>query len=392
MTGRPQLFFAATAPGLESLCREELTGLTDTIGEVRIEPGGVAFGGRVTDGFRANLHLRTANRILMRIGSFKATNFRQLERQLAKIDWELFLPAGCRPEIRVTVHQCRLYHDAAIAERVERSVAARLVRFVSVGGQGASSLAPAPDPQRIFVLGTHDRFEVSLDSSGTLLYKRGIKQQVGRAPLRETLAAGALTLAGFDPGEPLIDPMCGSGTFSIEAAMRALNLAPGWYRDFAFMQWPCFKAAQWAHIRQQAQAQIETDTKAFIFASDLDRQPCERLAEQLKRFEIGAAVRVACRDFFTMRPDEVMATEGIAGPGLVAINPPYGRRLRPSDSDPRNTFFDQLAAVLTRRYRSWKLALIAPPHAVAAFRPLKLKPRSLHHGGLKLTLLTGRIK
>ncbi|WP_172683790.1 hypothetical protein [Desulfosarcina cetonica] len=131
-------------------------------------------------------------------------------------------------------------------------------------------LQPETPSQTLFVRVVEDRFSLSLDSSGPALYKRGYKTGAARAPIRETLAAAILMTAGYDPARPLVDPMCGAGTFSLEAAMMAKHVAPGANRDFAFMGWPAFAANPWAFLKRQAHRQMVVLDRPRIFASDLD--------------------------------------------------------------------------------------------------------------------------
>lgn len=382
VTGPVQTFFAATSPGLEQLCLTELQARPLSIKTAQVVTGGVQFKGRVRDCFRANLTLSTANRILMRIGVFNATNFRQLEKKLSDFNWELYLPAGQLPRINVTSRHSRLFHTAAISERFKISIAGRLVTIPA----GQTPSAHAPVPQIIFVRVVNDHFTLSIDSSGDLLYKRGIKKDVGRAPLRETIAAGILTLAGYTGREPLLDPMCGSGTFTLEAAMRAQKVPAGWFRDFAFKGWPCFRPRQWAYIRRQSENQISLLTKPFIFAFDHDRRICNVLQDKIETYGFSGAIRISCRDFFGVAPHEVSPR-----PGLVVINPPYG--LRMGDPDQIEAFFRRIYGTLKRAYRGWKLALIVPENRLAAMAPFqKMRLHRLHHGGLQLTLLIAEIK
>lgn len=377
-----QTFFAATSPGLEQLCLDELRAEPISIKTAEIISGGVQFKGRVQDCFKTNLTLCTANRILMRMGSFKATNFRQLEKKLSDVNWEFYLPVGRLPRINVTSRHSRLFHTAAISERIKTSIARRLLDIPV----GQTSSAHTPVPQIIFVRVVKDRFILSIDSSGELLYKRGIKKDVGRAPLRETIAAGILTLAGYTGREPLLDPMCGSGTFAIEAAMRAQKIPAGWFRDFAFESWPCFRPRQWAYIRRQSENRISLFTKPSIFASDHDRRICKVLQDKIEAYGFSEAIRISCQDFFGIAPHEVSPRTG-----LVVINPPYG--LRMGDSGQIDAFFLRIYRTLKRAYHGWKLALIVPENRLAARAPFQnMRLHRLHHGGLRITLLTAEIK
>jgi len=241
-------------------------------------------------------------------------------------------------------------------------------------------------PQSIFVRVANDRFTLSIDSSGDLLYKRGIKKDVGRAPLRETIASGILTLAGYTGREPLLDPMCGAGTFTIEAAMRAQKIPAGWFRDFAFKSWPCFRPRQWAYIRRQSENRISLLTKPLIFASDHDHRICKVLQDKIETHGFSGPIHVSCRDFFGIAPHEISPRTG-----LVVINPPYG--LRMGDPDQIDAFFLRIYRTLKRAYHGWKLALIVPENRLATLAPFqKMRLHRLHHGGLKLTLVTADIK
>ncbi len=382
INGPVQTFFAATSPGLEQLCLAELRAEPLCIKTAEVISGGVQFEGRVRDCYMANLTLCTANRILMRIGAFKATNFRQLEKKLSDFNWELYLPAGRLPRINVTSRHSRLFHTAAISERFKISIAGRLANIPA----SQTPSAHTPVPQIIFVRVVNDRFSLSIDSSGELLYKRGIKKDVGRAPLRETLAAGILTLAGYSGRQPLLDPMCGSGTFTIEAAMRAQKIPAGWFRDFAFKSWPSFRPRQWAYIRRQSENRISRPTKPFIFASDHDRRICNGLEEKINAYGFSRAVRIACRDFHRFKHSDVSPHTG-----LVVINPPYGRRL--GNRDKTDAFYIRIYRTLQRTCGGWRLALIVPDRRLIRRAPFqKIRLHRLHHGGLKLTLLTADIK
>src|SRR5574338_23347 len=217
----PLSCFAVTAPGLDALTARELTALglpvTDT------EPGGVSFEADVDGLARANLWLRTASRVLVRVAEFHAHSFAELERHARKVPWDDFLAEGARPVFRVTSKKSKLYHQDAIAERLERWI-----------GREASDDAS----EQLFIVRVHrDRVTISADASGELLHKRGYRLEAGKAPLRETLAAAMLLAIGWDGSVPLVDPFAGSGTIPIEAALIALGMAPGAGRAFAMDRW-----------------------------------------------------------------------------------------------------------------------------------------------------------
>lgn len=393
VSARFQAFFIATAPGLEKICFDELRALPLSLKEVAIVEGGIEFKGYVQDCYLANLHLRTASRILMRISSFHATNFRQLKRKLSAIPWELFLQNNQIPEIRVSTRHCRIYHKDAVADHVRESI---IERFQSACGLPATK--ECSYPQQLFVRAADDHFTLSINSSGELLYKRGLKKHGGRAPIRETLAAAALILADYDPAKPLVDPMCGTGTFSLEAALIARNIPPGWYRDFAFMEWPCFRMSRWQYIRRESEKLFKIVHRPLIFASDKDPAVSASLAETIRNLNLSEIINVSTRDFFSLLPTEIGMPHLAGSPqkkgpdqtGLVIINPPYGLRLGTKKDSQK--LFRQIVQKLQRSFKGWKAALIAPDKHLINAVPFNVKAYSLFHGGLKLTLLVGRIE
>jgi putative N6-adenine-specific DNA methylase len=243
--------------------------------------------------------------------------------------------------------------------------------------------------QKIFVRVLKDDFTVSIDSSGELLHKRGVKKQGGRAPIRETIAAAALNLAGYNVMEPLVDPMCGSGTFTIEAAMRANNIPPGWYRDFAFMDWPCFRQKRWDYIKKTARKEFSAVTVPTIFASDKDQKAVSAFRKQIRGYPFSKSIAVQQKDFFDLSPADFDLFGEVKQPGMVAINPPYGLRLgkRPES----RKLFQDIGRKLVLDFKGWKLILVAPHKSLLKNTPFRFTAAPFFHGGLNLTLLTGRI-
>jgi putative N6-adenine-specific DNA methylase len=378
--GRKRQFFAATAPGLETICREELRVLLPSGTPMAIVEGGVKFEGRLHDCYLADLNLRTANRLLMRIESFHAANFRELEKNLIAVPWELFILQDTPTHIRVTSRHSRLYHKDAVAGRVQASIA---LRFAQNEFSGEASPEPTVT-QQIFVRLSDNRFTLSIDSSGDLLHKRGIKPRAAKAPIRETLAAAALILSGYTGTEPLVDPMCGSGTFAIEAALIAQKIPPGRFRDFAFMEWPSFQPKRWQHMKQAAEKKIVQTNTPFIFASDRDDRAVCELEDSVTQHGLSGIVAVSTRDFFDLSPTELTNR-----PGLVTLNPPFGRRLglrRESEA-----LFLSVCERLKKEYKGWKFVLISLNPRLAGMIPFRSTTHLLPHGGLKVALMTGRI-
>jgi len=382
--GRDHLFFAATPPGFETLCLQELLKLRPVAGNARATAGGVEFEGRLEAGYQANLNLRSANRILMRVRTFKATHFRQLEKNLEGIPWELYLPHDSILKVNATTKHCRLHHSGAIAERFQKAIGKRLSAFEAEEAQPESGMTPSA-VQTIYVRGLDDRFTVSLDSSGALLYKRGLKRHTGSAPLRETLAAAALLMAGYDGRVPLIDPMCGTGTFSLEAALMAKHIPAGWFRDFAFTRWPSFLTRRWNYIRRQFESGIMRFEQPLIFASDNDDDACRKLKSCAQLHDLTDAVLIQQKDFFDLDPGGLTDQSGV-----ICLNPPYGRRLGGQRESEK--LFAAICDKLKQAYTGWKLVLFTPVRKLADTVPVHAKPFPVVHGGLKLMLLIGKIK
>ena len=378
VAGRVRTYFAVTAPGFEPLCLEELKALAPPVANAAIIPGGVEFQGRLVDCYRANLNLRTASRILMRIDQFKATNFMQIENKAAQIPWEFYLTSDSLPQINAITHRCRLYHTDAVGERILKAVS-RWREAVS-----SSIRSPNPIDQTLYIRGVDDRFTVSIDSSGQNLHKRGLKRHPGKAPLRETTAAAALVLAGYHGQQPLIDPMCGTGTFSLEAAMIARNLPAGGFREFAFMGWPSFRKTQWDYLRRQSKAISGIEPQPLIFASDKDPMAYQRLKKCLSRHKLSGIITLSQRDFFDIRPADLTERTG-----LVAINPPYGRRLE--NRQKSDALFLNICTQLKRHYKGWQLILVSPTRQLAKKVPLSLTAHPISHGGLKPVMMIGTI-
>jgi len=381
IVGRDHPFFAVTLPGLESLCREELAALPIDPQQLQIQKGGVLFQARLQDAYAANLHLRTATRILMRIGQFRAANFRQLEKQLRMFPWELYLFQQQPFEIKVTSRRSRLIHTTAIAQRFKQAINARRSIHPGLPAPGDTP----PKALKLAVRGMADTFTLSLDSSGDPLYKRGLKTAGSAAPLRETFAAAMLAKAGYSRDTILVDPMCGSGTLALEAALAASRIPPGWYRKFAFMDWPAYRSGRWKHLLKMAGNQIDIPPAPLIFASDRDPAAVAKLSAIIAGSDIESAIQTRTGDFFTLSPPN----RGTAH-GVIMLNPPYGIRLK--TRGPRAQLYADIGHRLISHWSKWNLALILPHPNLRHQLPFRVETMDFTHGGLDLTLATGKIE
>ena len=379
--------FAVTAPGLEPIAAEELRalGVTDAVAE----PGGVAFSGGHERLYEANLQLRTASRVVARVAEFGARTFFELERHARRVAWEAYLNPGRPVRVRVTCRKSRLYHSDAVGERIIAAIAHRvgsigLGAVVHAGEDEADGAGSAPehDPagaQLFTIRFLHDRCTVSADSSGALLHLRGYRQAVAKAPMRETLAAAVLLGAGWRGESPLVDPLCGSGTIAIEGALVARRIAPGVGRKFAFMEWPNFSERTWKTVHDRATNGTLLRSPVEIIASDRDAGATTATAANADRAEVAEDIDVRTHALSAIRPP--------AGPGLLAVNPPYGVRV--GQSDELRNLYAALGQVARTKFPAWTVALLAADRKLSGRTGLPLQPvfRS-SNGGIPVELLT----
>jgi putative N6-adenine-specific DNA methylase len=372
--------FAVAAPGLEPIVAHELTALGLRPG--RLEPGGASFGGTIDDLARANLWLRTATRVVARVGEFHARAFGELERHARRLPWERLLTVRRPVRLRVTCKKSRLYHSDAVAERLAGAIDARLGSGASFALEGGDDDALPDDAQLVVARVFHDRCTVSADSSGELLHRRGYRLATAKAPLRETLAAAMLLGSGWDPGRPLIDPLCGSGTIPIEAALLARRIAPGLYRRFAFMDWPEFDAARWERMLDDARARIAPEAPAPIQGSDRDAGAIEAALQNAERAGVGADVE--------LRQAPLSAISPPRGPGWLVTNPPYGARV--GDRDTLRNLYSQLGNVARAKAVRWTLAFLSPAAELETRVGVELATVfQTRNGGIPVRLVRGRV-
>ena len=230
---------------------------------------------------------------------------------------------------------------------------------------------------RIYGFLTADRVTLYLDTSGEALFKRGNRKEAGIAPLRENLAAGILKLAGWEPGIPLLDPMCGSGTFLIEAAMMALNIAPGIERWFAFEKFKTYDAAAWEAIYNEAAAAEKPKTVLPIFGSDKYGEALDAARANLQH--------AGLEDVVQLKQVDVLNVSAPAPNGILVANPPYGERL--GDEQELAEFYPQLGNVLKKHFGGWNAYIITADPALAKLIRLTASRRTpLYNGALECRL------
>nr|WP_319251090.1 class I SAM-dependent RNA methyltransferase [uncultured Celeribacter sp.] len=356
--------FLGTQPGLEDVLLSEVkeAGFSHPVAV----GGGVTIEGGWADVWRANLILRGAARVLARIGEFRAFHLAQLDKRARKFPWGDVL----RPDVPfrvevVTGKKNKIYHAGAAQERIERAITEEL---------GASVSPEAPVVLKVRI--DDNNVILSVDTSGEALHKRGHKSAVGKAPMRETMAASFLRACGYDGQEPVLDPMCGSGTFVIEAAEWAMNLMPGRARGFAFEHLAGFDAAAVAAIRADWTSR---DTDLCFYGSDRNVNVIGMAQTNAAR----AGVDAQCQ----FKPVPVSAVERPAGPpGLVIVNPPYGARI--GKKKDLYALYGAFGTVMAERFPGWRVGMVTSDGQLAQATKLPWMPTGapIAHGGLKVRL------
>lgn len=365
MRSTPLRLFAVATPGLEPVLASELQALPGAR-ELVVHPGGVEFTADLSTLYRANLWLRSASRVLLRMGELRALHFASLRRQVAQLPWERFAAAPVRVVVAATAHHCRLYHSGGIAERISLGIADRGVAVLP-----ANAPANAAPELHVIARGQDDVFTLSVDTSGELLHRRGYRAEDNGAPLRETLAAGLIQLAGWNGGTPLLDPTCGSGTLVIEAALLAAQRAPGGARSFAFHAWPTFVPAIWSQLVEEAQSQQRTLAPGLLHASDIDPQAIALARRNATRAGVESMISWEVADAGRRKLPA-------APPGLVLCNPPYGVRL----ASPQRLY--QNLGRLARSAAGWRLGVVTSAPHLARAAGLGAADHSLVSGGLRV--------
>ena len=385
MTGRgppPTLdCFAVTPPGVEAITAAELLALGITPGAA--EPGGISFGAGPRQLYEANLSLRTANRVLVRLAEFPARAFYELERKAKRVPWETVVASGAAVRFRVTSRKSRLYHLDGIAQRLANCVNGQrsTVNGTRPTSEDEDDGAAADTAEQLFVVRVfRDVVTISADSSGALLHRRGYRLASGKAPLRETLAAAMLLGAGYDGRAPLVDPFSGSGTIPIEAALLARRIAPGLRRGFAFERWPSFEADAWRAVKAEAEARVLSRAPAAITGSDRDAGAIEAARANASRAGVEADIE--------LRRAALSSIEPPPGPGFLVTNPPFGVRI--GERDRLRDLFARLGQVARSRYRGWTVAILAARAEHVRATGLPLEPVwSSSSGGVKVRLFRG---
>lgn len=355
------IFLVAT-PGLEAPLAAELRALG---WKPEAQPGGLTIRGNWRDVWRANLMLRGATRVLARIGSFRALHLAQLDKRARKFPWDRVLRPEYPVRVEATCRASRIYHAGAARQRVERALREEL---------GAEITPDAAIVVKVRI--EDDLVTISLDTTGESLHKRGHKEAVAKAPMRETMAAMFLREMGYDGSQPVLDPMCGSGTFVIEAAEIAAGLAPGRSRGFAFEQLASFEPETWDAMRVAIAPQSPIPQ---FFGSDRDAGAVRMSLANAERAGVTGFTRFERCPISDLEPPD-------CAPGIVIVNPPYGARI--GNKGPLYGLHAAMGEVFRERFKGWRVGIVTSDAGLAKATGLAWQPPGpiVAHGGLKVRL------
>ncbi len=371
--------FAACLPGLEPVLLEEVRAAVAA--SAQSAPGGVQWTGDLASMYRANLQLGLASHVLLRVGEFSVRSLGELVRKVAQLGWEEWVAAGEEVAVRATCRRSRLYHTGAVQQRVVEGIARRL------GARGARSEAsttvPAAEPITVVARLAFDRCQLSIDTSGAPLHRRGWRRQPGAAPVRADLARAALRTVGWAGDGLLVDPLAGVGTIAIEAAQLARGMAPGRMRSFAFERGALCDAALWQQVRAAADARVRPAAEPCVFASDRDARAIDALRDHAAHAGVAEDVSV---EQAPLSAAGVWAR--LPARGALVTHPPFGRRL--GDRGGLRPLYRALGGIGRQLPPAWRLAWLAGDRRLARSAGISLRPAWMtDHGGAKVWLLVG---
>lgn len=354
--------------GLEAVTKREIYDLGYEI--VRVEDGRITFEGDEEAICRANIFLRTAERVLLQVGRFHATTFDELFEGIKALPWENYIPKDGKFWVtKASSIKSKLFSPSDIQSIAKKAMVERLKQYYDVNWFEETG---ASYPVRIFLL--KDEVMVTLDTSGDSLHKRGYRLLTSKAPLTETLAAALIMLTPWHKDRILVDPFCGSGTFPIEAAMIAANIAPGMNRSFTAENWTNLIPRQlWYDTVEEAQDMVDTDIETDIQGYDLDGDVVKAARENAKRAGVEQLIH------FQQRP--VAELHHPKKYGFIITNPPYGERLEDKADLPE--LYTQIGEVYNA-LDSWSLYMITSYEEAERYIGRKAdKNRKIYNGMLK---------
>lgn len=335
--------------------------------------------GRVTyktgeDGIaKANMWLRCAERVNLKVAEFEARTFDELYENTKRINWSKYIPYGAQfPVSKASSIKSKLFSTTDVQSIVKKAIVDNLKRSYLESGR----LKEDKEKYPIYVFIHKDKVTISIDTTGDALHKRGYREKANKAPIRETLAAGIMYLTPWRPGRTLVDPMCGSGTILIEAAMMGLNMAPGLNREFISEKWRTIDKKIWWDTRRDAFDQMNEDLDFKIYGYDIDPETIEIAKENAEIAGVADYIEFAVADATEFKSDEEY--------GFIVTNPPYGERLESEESV--KLLYKELGYAF-RRLKNWSYYLITSFEEFEyEFGQEATKKRKLYNGMLKTYL------
>jgi putative N6-adenine-specific DNA methylase len=372
--------FATCPRGLETLLAEELAAVGGS--DVKSVPGGASFRGSTAVCYRANLESRLATRILLAVAHIPYRTEQDIYAAAFAIDWPEWFDVSCSIRVDVNAIKCPLKSIDFITLRIKDAVCDR---FRETSDERPNVDTRTPDVRLAgFLDATH--FTLYIDTSGEPLYKRGWRAAVGDAPLKENLAAGILGLSGWRPGTPLLDPMCGSGTLLVEAALMARNIAPGSRRPFGFEKLKQHDENLWRRVWEDAKARRLPPQPGLIHGSDLYGDELKNAHENLVAAGVDDMVELKQANVLEISPPFVPN----ASAGTIVSNPPYGVRV--GDKETLEGFYPKLGDALKARFAGWTCYLFSADMALQKKIGLSASKRTpLFNGALECRLFEYKV-
>lgn len=363
--------FATCPRGLESVLQQEL----EAQGCTRIEPadGGAACEGTLEQVYRANLHSRTASRVLLQLAKGGYRSEADIYALARNIRWTGWFDTEQTFKVKVEGRRARVKSLDFTALKIKDALCDA---FRDAAGARPGVDKTAPDV-RIHAFISEQTVQIFIDTSGEALFKRGYRQETGEAPLRENLAAGLLLLAGYDGTQPFQDPFCGSGTIAVEAAWIATRRAPGLLRRFGFEKLKPHNQALWESVRREAEGQVLFQTAAAVAGSDNDRRMIRAAEANAEAAGVGGLISWRVQDAQDTRPN--------GENGIMVSNPPYGVRL--AEVQALHALYPQLGAWLKQHYAGWRAGMLTADRDMPKLMRLSPKRKiPLYNGNLDCRL------
>ena len=368
---------ATSTFGVEAVLKKEIKDLGFKITDSR--NGRITFLGDERDLVKANIWLRTADRVYLKLSEFKALSFEELFQSSKQIEWERYLPEDANFVVIGTSARSTLHSVPACQSIIEKAIITRLSSYY-----GVDWFSKSGNKYTVRFSFQNDNCLICLDSSGEALHKRGYRVKDVPAPIKETMAAALIKLSYFDKTKVLLDPMCGSGTIAIEAAMIAKNIAPGLGRDFDAMNWSIIPASLWKEEKKAAFESIVYDDSFHIYASDIDQRTVDFARENAIEAGVDDIIKFSVKDVSNVKINKfenIIDDDGQVKAGSLITNPPYGQRIGEKEA------IEEIYKALKRiriENPSWEINLITPDKAFERkFGKAADKRRKLYNGNIE---------